>query len=191
MGTDKRRADIVLVDEKQNYTAIVECKRIGVQADGIAQLKSYLCATDTPLGIFANSTEPDDWKFFENLGRNRFKDNITNDLLWENIRSTSKEEISEPSGAPETHYSWRLLSLQCRERAEWKCEECGIDLKLDPQFLHAHHLRNIQYNQPKDLRALCISCHAEQPNHRLIKSSPDYLKFIKKYGHIQKYLTGK
>ena len=31
MGTAKRRADIVLVDGKQNHAAIVECKRIGVR----------------------------------------------------------------------------------------------------------------------------------------------------------------
>ena len=55
MGTAKRRADIILVDGKRNYAAIVECKRRGVQGDGIDQLKSYLCATDTPLGVFANS----------------------------------------------------------------------------------------------------------------------------------------
>ena len=85
MGTTKRRADIVLVDGKQNHATIVECKRIGVRDDGIDQLKSYLCATDTPYGIFANSTEPDDWEFFENLGRNQFKD-ITSDLFWKNIQ---------------------------------------------------------------------------------------------------------
>ena len=34
MGTDKRRADIVLVDGKQNYAAIIECKRIGFQGEG-------------------------------------------------------------------------------------------------------------------------------------------------------------
>ena len=91
MGADKRRADIVLVDGRQNYAAIIECKRIGVQADGIDQLKSYLCATATPFGVFANSPEPGDWEFFENLGRNKFK-NIKNDLFWKNIRGTSEEE---------------------------------------------------------------------------------------------------
>lgn len=29
---------------------------------------------------------------------------------------------------------WNLRSLQCRERAEWKCEECGIDVKNQPEI---------------------------------------------------------
>ena len=70
-------ADVVLIDSKGNRTTIVECKRDGVKGDGVAQLKSYLCATDTPFGLFANSKEPESWKFYENLGRNRFRDNIT------------------------------------------------------------------------------------------------------------------
>ena len=77
MGSDKRRADVVLMNSKGNLAAIAECKRPGVEGDGIDQLKSYLSATDTSLGVFANSTEPDSWNFYENLGRNRFREITT------------------------------------------------------------------------------------------------------------------
>ena len=70
-------ADVVLIDNKSRRAAIVECKQSGIEGYGPAQLKSYLCATDTPFGIFANSTEPDDWEFYENLGRNQFEENLT------------------------------------------------------------------------------------------------------------------
>ena len=88
---------------------------------------------------------------------------------------------------------WNLRSLQCRERAEWKCEKCGINLKSQSKFLHAHHLKGTMYNQPEDLQALCIGCHAKKPGegHRLTKDSPDYEKFMDKYGHIWKQLTEK
>ena len=66
-------ADVVLLDGKKNRAAIVECKGIGYVNSGIEQLKSYLSATATPLGVFANSTNPDDWKFYENLGENQFR----------------------------------------------------------------------------------------------------------------------
>ncbi len=114
MGTDKRRADIVLVDEKQNYAAIVECKRIGIQADGIAQLKSYLCATETPVGVFANSPEPGDWEFFENLGRNQFKD-ITSDLFWKILRGTPEEESLQPSVDAHTYYNSGMAKLELKQ----------------------------------------------------------------------------
>ena len=73
MGTDNRRADVVLIDRDGKLAAIAECKKIGYEGSGLDQLKSYLSATDTPLGAFANSKEPDSWTFIENLGRNQFK----------------------------------------------------------------------------------------------------------------------
>lgn len=80
MGVDKRRADIVLLDSSENCVALAECKRVGVEGSGIDQLKSYLCATDTQFGVFANSTDPGDWTFYENLRQNRFRE-ITCDQL--------------------------------------------------------------------------------------------------------------
>ena len=77
MGSDNRRTDVVLVNSEGNLAAIAECKKIGVEGKGIDQLKSYLSATDTPLGIFANSPEPDSWNFHENLGKNRFREITT------------------------------------------------------------------------------------------------------------------
>ena len=73
MGSDNRRADVVLIDSKGNLAAVAECKQIGIEGRGPDQLKSYLSASGTRLGLFANSTVPDDWKFYENLGRNQFK----------------------------------------------------------------------------------------------------------------------
>ena len=77
MGSNNRRADVVLVDSKGDLTVIAECKRLGVEGSGINQLKSYLSATNTSLGIFANGMEPDSWNFYENLGKNRFREITT------------------------------------------------------------------------------------------------------------------
>ena len=73
MGSDNRRADVVLINEDERIAAIIECKRSGYEGSGPDQLKSYLSATDTPLGVFANETDPADWQFYENRGRNQFK----------------------------------------------------------------------------------------------------------------------
>ncbi len=89
---------------------------------------------------------------------------------------------------------WKLLSFQCREEAGWKCEECSIDLGLshNRKFLHAHHVEGLEHNQPEDLKALCVGCHAEQPNHaQLLKKLPVYLEFMDKYGDIWRQLTGR
>ncbi|MDE0085740.1 MAG: type I restriction enzyme HsdR N-terminal domain-containing protein [Candidatus Poribacteria bacterium] len=76
IGTYTPRPDVVLLDATGNLFAIAECKREGIIYDGIKQLKSYLSASDTQFGVFANSIDPDDWIFYENLRRHRFEENI-------------------------------------------------------------------------------------------------------------------
>ncbi len=91
------------------------------------------------------------------------------------------------TGSPSNYPpDWHLRSLQCRERANWQCEKCRIDLRLRPQrrFLHAHHIRGTGYNNPEDLIALCIRCHAEQPGHSHMRNLRDYQEFTEKYGHL-------
>ena len=102
MGSDNRRADVVLVDNEGNLAAIAECKQIGVEGHGPDQLKSYLCATDTPFGIFANSTEPDDWEFYENLRQNRFRGITRSEFEKQVSKSESNLRQSNQKSA---HYS--------------------------------------------------------------------------------------
>ncbi len=71
MGSDRRRADIAFL-RNGKLVAIVECKRTGRVENGNEQLKSYLCATDTFLGIFANDGDPNKWTFWENHRHNNF-----------------------------------------------------------------------------------------------------------------------
>ncbi len=73
IGSYKGRTDVALVDTDGALAAIIECKRSGYEGSGPEQLKSYLSATDTSLGIFANETNPAAWRFYENLGQNQFK----------------------------------------------------------------------------------------------------------------------
>lgn len=73
IGSYRGRADVALIDTDETLAAIVECKRSGYEGSGPDQLKSYLSATDTPLGVFANETDPAAWQFYENLGQSQFK----------------------------------------------------------------------------------------------------------------------
>lgn len=72
MGSSKRKADIAVRLPDDGVFVIAECKAPGKVAGGHEQLKSYLCASDTPYGIFANSLEPTDWIFYKNRGQNAF-----------------------------------------------------------------------------------------------------------------------
>ncbi len=71
MGSDQRRADVVFL-RNGKLVAIAECKETGRVRKGIDQLKSYLCATDTSWGIFANDGNSNKWTFWENHRHNNF-----------------------------------------------------------------------------------------------------------------------
>ena len=69
-GSKNGLADVVLIDDNGSFAAIAECKGAGYVGHGIEQLKSYLSATDTRLGIFANRADSNQWEFYENRGGN-------------------------------------------------------------------------------------------------------------------------
>ena len=79
---------------------------------------------------------------------------------------------------------WQDYSYLYRHVREWQCEDCQLSFNSDRYYLHVHHRLGTMHNHPKDLRALCIACHSEQPgeNHRKLKTADDYHTFMEKYG---------
>ena len=78
---------------------------------------------------------------------------------------------------------WKKRSLDCRKKANWTCQECNINLESNPHLLQAHHKWGTKFNDPQDLIALCIRCHAKQPGggHRGLKRYPEYNEFMSYY----------
>ena len=72
IGSYRMRADVALIDKAKPPAAIVECKRSSYEGDGQDQLESYLNVTGTQLGVFANETDPDAWRFYKNRGKGHF-----------------------------------------------------------------------------------------------------------------------
>ena len=82
---------------------------------------------------------------------------------------------------------WLEYSRWVREQKGWQCDECGISLKDNYEMLHTHHVNGINRNTLKNLQALCIGCHAEQPgkNHCQLKERRTYKRFMEKYGFVE------
>lgn len=127
IGTYTPRPDVVLFDQHENLAAIAECKRGGIVGYGIDQLKSYLIASDVQFGVFANSTEPDEWIFFENLRRYRFKDDISRpqfeaeilaDRPMESVRE-EKDRLDNEIGAKKQQH--KRLSAKINSLTENEC----------------------------------------------------------------------
>lgn len=92
-------------------------------------MKSYLCATDTPLGVFANSTEPGNWDFFENLGRNQFKD-VTSDLADRRGIPITEADQFFASSKTCSRCGHKKTELTLSDRS-YHCTECGLDIDRD------------------------------------------------------------
>ena len=82
---------------------------------------------------------------------------------------------------------WQDYSYLYRHVREWQCEDCQLSFNSDRYYLHVHHRLGTLHNHPKDLRALCIACHSEQPgvNHQKLKTTDDYHTFMETYGGPQ------
>ena len=96
-------ADVVLADGNGSFAAIAECKGAGYVGHGIEQLKSYLSATDTRFGVFANRADPNQWKFYENrrancipeIDRSEFEAGVVERIT---TRERLKDEIRDLNG---------------------------------------------------------------------------------------------
>lgn len=72
--------------------------------------------------------------------------------------------------APKGGYAdnWSDISDRFRTSVGWKCQNCGVDLSGSGKknLLHAHHANGVKSdNSPGNLKALCVLCHGEQPQH--------------------------
>jgi hypothetical protein len=77
---------------------------------------------------------------------------------------------------------WSKISTCYRKLKNYKCESEGCpapDLSKNKQFLHVHHVNMDKSNSGySNLIALCLYCHANQPNHGHMKSTPDYKSYL-------------
>ena len=65
---------------------------------------------------------------------------------------------------------WPRISMRYRKSQNWTCENCKVNLRHHRNLLHCHHKnRNRSDNREKNLQALCLLCHSEQPFHDHLK----------------------
>jgi len=87
----------------------------------------------------------------------------------------------DPQSAPINIYPDNIKEISdlYRERVNWKCEECLLDFKIFKKFLHLHHIDgNKSNNNPSNLQALCLGCHAEKDGHSHLRNLPEWPLFI-------------
>lgn len=93
-------------------------------------------------------------------------------------------EKNEDAPADDYPPNWRRISDDYRERAGWKCQECGVDFSSSDEkhLLHVHHKNKRKADiRPENLQVLCEDCHRKQPYHgHMSKASMPYINRLRK-----------
>lgn len=80
---------------------------------------------------------------------------------------------------------WKQISEAVRESKDFKCENCNIKLSNDKYYLEVHHKDyNKTNNDIKNLKSLCVLCHATVDKRHLANFKKDAFKvesFIDSY----------
>ena len=128
------------------------------------------------------------YKYHGASGRDKIRDNFNLKAFFDKYGSQiTRMPMQTDITAPTNNYplNWNQIALRYKESRDWKCEECGFDFEDEKskRFLHVHHKNGLKYhNDPENLLALCIRCHANRPQHQHLRSHPDYEKYSRLSG---------
>ena len=69
---------------------------------------------------------------------------------------------------------WGEVARRYKETKNFICESCRLDLRNALHLLHVHHINGVKTNNsPANLKALCIQCHSQEPDHSHITVSAE------------------
>lgn len=106
------------------------------------------------------------------------------DVFATNVVQLSNTEVALECNAVPNIYAkdWHKIANKAKQQADWRCEQCDINLTKDKEYLHCHHIDvNRANNLIANLKVLCIKCHAQKPQHSHINKLPQYKEFLNKY----------
>lgn len=134
----------------------------------------YCLAQLSYKGYKSYSTTPDIYDDFE-LAEffDLYKDSQFNYTPTHSEYTSPLEEYSD---------TFKDLSFEIRQAANWCCAMCNLSLVSDKNLLHVHHANGIKSdNRLVNLEPICIGCHSNQPGHERLKFHPDFMAFQAKY----------
>jgi hypothetical protein len=108
------------------------------------------------------------------------------------VHSFTHLPLSTEMTSPIDNYTniWTEISTALKDQCGWKCmnPDCGLNLSgPHKSFLQAHHINgNRSDNSNRNLIALCIECHSNQPMHAHIRNLAEYKEFIRIFGTLEK-----
>lgn len=110
-------------------------------------------------------------------------DDFFSSSVYETNRLPEKGNYSHLCAPNIYQNDWSEISKRYRALIHYQCEnpDCPSPDLLSQnlhQYLHTHHLSlDKSNNQYSNLKALCVYCHANQPNHEQMKKTLDYIQY--------------
>ncbi len=169
---DKEDAFLMFRYKKHCYTTWLGNNRRPVYhpytCETLDNFSGFVYSNRMPVDVFSKNEH----KIFKNqklklcriCRRGMFKNLWYSNHPWYDTVLKYIEQQEKPSFKRDGYHSmWQQISEAYREKMNWKCEECSIDLsdKRDRQYLHTHHWNgNIKDNRSSNFGALCILCHS-------------------------------
>lgn len=136
-------------------------ENIPVQREAVVELR-----------VCKNCLKEIDWKSYTTLSKslqeacwNDFNPGEFLDLYGSRVKGLPRHT---PKNSPLNSYpeNWAAISYEARKRVEYKCQECDLDLSLNPYFLEVHHLNHNKSDcSQANLMCLCVGCHSERHDH--------------------------
>jgi hypothetical protein len=106
--------------------------------------------------------------------------------------ASSNNKIAKTTKTDGYGVMWKQISEAVREKNNYCCNKCSLDLSDEKYFLEVHHIDKIKTNnQYNNLKPLCVLCHATVDAGHLFNFSKHPIKinsFIEKYiEHIRNH----
>ncbi len=97
------------------------------------------------------------------------------------------DSVQESDPTPNEGYVHDFSEFSARMKRErgYQCDHCKIVLVASSvrKFLHVTYNDEAKRKpDPKNVKVLCLRCHADQPKHEPMKSLLEYREFIRRFG---------
>jgi len=143
-------------ETRQNYTGYIFANKMPVTIISRDENKQYENVTLSLCKNCRNEIKHGLWEMFSNLN--------WYDVVLKKANETSFTQNDLKSDGYVR--LWKQISEAYREKNNYKCEECMINLIEDRYFLEVHHIDKNRLNNKEDnLKCLCVVCHSNKhPN---------------------------
>jgi hypothetical protein len=98
------------------------------------------------------------------------------------------EDLAEADGRDLILRDYSEFGARMKRERGYKCDRCRIELAVSGlhKFLHvAYDEAARKKPNPKNVKVLCLKCHADEPKHAHLKSTLEYREFARRFGQVR------